>query len=376
MPWKECDTMSLREEFVSMAMSEGANLSFLCRRFGISRTTGSKWVHRYRAQGREGLRDSSRRPHHSPSRTEPWLEATVLKLRDRHPAWGGRKLRRRLQDLGTDPVPAASTITEILRRHGRIDASASEKARSFVRFEHASPNDLWQMDFKGHFGLLSGGRCHLLTVLDDHSRFSLGLRACGNEQSGTVRAEWRLIFRRYGLPRAMLMDNGAPWGSARDHCHTSLTVWLMEQGIRVTHGRPYHPQTQGKEERFHRTLRAELLRGREFCDLRDAQERFDPWRDLYNTERPHEALGLGLPVSRYTLSPRGFKEEVLPWDYGPGAETRKVYAPGLMSYGGREYKLGKAFEGMRVGIRPLSEDGLLGVYFCQMKVHEINLHEE
>ena len=127
MPWKECDTMSLREEFVSMAMSEGANLSFLCRRFGISRTTGSKWVHRYWAQGREGLRDSSRRPHHSPSRTEPWLEATVLKLRDRHPAWGGRKLRRRLQDLGTDPVPAASTITEILRRHGRIDASASEK---------------------------------------------------------------------------------------------------------------------------------------------------------------------------------------------------------------------------------------------------------
>jgi len=375
MPWKECDTMSLREEFVRLAMSESANLSFLCRRFGISRTTGYKWVDRYRAQGRDGLRDSSRRPSHSPSRTEACLEATVLKLRDRHPAWGGRKLRRRLQDLGTDDVPAASTITEILRRHGRIDASASEKAASFVRFEHASPNDLWQMDFKGHFGLLAGGRCHPLTLLDDHSRFSLGLRACGNEQAGTVREELRLIFRRYGLPRAMLMDNGAPWGSAGDPRHTFLTVWLMERGIRVTHGRPYHPQTQGKEERFHRTLRAELLHGREFCDLRDCQQRFDPWRDVYNTERPHEALGLGLPVSRYAMSRRGFKEEVSPWDYGPGAETRKGYAPGLISYGGREYKLGKAFQGRRVGIRPLSEDGLLGVYFCQTKIHEIDLTE-
>lgn len=375
MPWKECDTMSLREEFVSLAMSEGTNISFLCRRFGISRTTGYKWVDRYRAQGGEGLRDFSCRPRHSPTRTEAWLEETVLKLRDRHPSWGGRKLRRRLQDLGTAPVPAASTITEILRRHGRIDASASEKAKPFVRFEHASPNDLWQMDFKGHFGLLAGGRCHPLTVLDDHSRFSLGLRACGNEQAGTVRTELRLIFRRYGLPRAMLMDNGSPWGSAGGPRHTFLTVWLMEQGIRVTHGRPYHPQTQGKEERFHRTLRAELLRGREFCDLRDCQQRFDPWRDIYNTERPHEALGLGLPASRYALSRRVFKEEVSPWDYGPGAETRKVYAQGLISYGGREYKIGKAFEGKRVGIRPLSEDGVLGVYFCQTKIHAINLDE-
>lgn len=376
MPWKECDSMSLREEFVSLAMSEGSNISFLCHRFGISRKTAYKWLHRYRKQGREGLQDCSRRPRRSPSRTETWMEETVLKLRDRHPAWGGRKIRRRLQDVGTDNVPAASTITAILRRHGRIDAAASAKATAFVRFEHESPNDLWQMDFKGHFGLREGGRCHPLTVLDDHSRFSLGLRACDNEQAGTVRNELRLIFRRYGLPRAMLMDNGAPWSSDTHHRHTFLTVWLMEQGIRVTHGRPYHPQTQGKEERFHRTLLAELLRGREFSDLTDCQQRFDPWRDMYNTERPHEALGLAVPARRYRLSPRRFQEEPPPWDYGPGAETRKVYNKGLISYHGREYKIGKAFQGKRVGIRRLPEEGLLGVYYCQTKIHEINLHEE
>lgn len=254
------------------------------------------------------------------------MEEAVLKLRDCHPVWGGRKIRRRLQDLGEDPVPAASTITEILHRHGRIDAEASRKAGAMQRFEHEAPNDLWQMDFKGHFGLRGGGRCHPLTVLDDHSRFSLGLRSCGNERSETVRGELILIFQRYGLPRAMLMDNGSPWGSDADHRHTLLTVWLMEQGIRVTHSRPYHPQTQGKDERFHRTLKAELLQGREFADLSDCQGHFDPWRDVYNTQRPHEALGLAVPASRYALSSRAFVEQPQPWDYGPGAVSEGVYA--------------------------------------------------
>ena len=188
-----------------------------------------------------------------------------------------------------------------------------------------------------------------------------------------MQAELTCVFRRYGLPLAMLMDNGSPWGSDAEHHFTPLTVWLMDQGIRVTHGRPYHPQTQGKDERFHRTLNAELLRGRAFSDLADCQSRFDPWREMYNTERPHEALELDVPASRYQVSPREFVESPLPWDYGPGAITRKVCAKGCISLHGREHKVGKAFRGRRVGLRPLGQDGLLGVYFCRTKIHEINL---
>jgi len=303
------------------------------------------------------------------------MEQRVLDVRSAHPAWGGRKIRRWLHDRGHQRVPVASTITEILRRHGLIDEEASRQARAMTRFEHPEANDLWQMDFKGHFAMAQGGRCHPLTVLDDHSRFSVALRACEDERGETVRGELTKVFRCYGLPRVMLMDNGSPWGSDEQHRHTPLTVWLMEQGIRVTHGRPDHPQTQGKDERFHRTLKAELLRGREFADLVEAQERFDPWRDTYNTERPHEALSLGVPASRYHMSPRRYVESPSEWDYGPGAVTRSVQEKGYINYRGAIYRVGKAFRGRRVGLRPLDADGVYGVYFCQTHVCEIDLRE-
>jgi transposase InsO family protein len=224
MPWRECDPMSLRAEFVVLADRDGTNVSELCRRFGVSRKTGYKWLSRYREGGREGLADRSRAPVSQPTRTSSELEERVLSARRAHPAWGGRKLRRWLSDRGVRGVPSASTITEILRRHGQIEASASESARRYQRFEHARPNDLWQMDFKGHFALGGGGRCHPLTVLDDHSRFALGLRACGDERGETVRAELIGVFRRYGLPLSMVMDNGSPWGGEEWGRATWLTV--------------------------------------------------------------------------------------------------------------------------------------------------------
>lgn len=375
MPWKECDEMSLKKEFVMLAIQPESNISQLCGRFGISRKTGYKWLGRYRQVGIEGLRKASRRPRHCPHQTTTEIERAVLEIRNDHPAWGGRKIRKRLLNMDTKSVPAASTITEILRRHGRIEPEASRKAAPFVRFEHPHPNDLWQMDFKGHFATLREGRCHPLTVLDDHSRYSLGLRACGNERGTTVQLELTAIFRRYGQPRAMLMDNGSPWGSDAVHRDTTLTVWLMERGIRVTHGRPYHPQTQGKDERFHRTLKAEVLQGREFCDLATCQKDFDEWRDVYNMVRPHEALELEVPSSRYRVSPRPFQEHPPPWDYGPGAEIRKVCINGKISFRGRSQRIGKSYVGRTVGLKPLDQDGLWGVYFCRTKIKQIDLRE-
>jgi transposase InsO family protein len=348
---------------VNLAVAEGANVSELCQRFGISRKTAYKWIARYRGEGVAGLQDRSRRPHLSPEKTATAIEQRVLELRTEHPAWGGRKLRRRLQDLGHIEVPAASTITEILRRHQRLDPETAGEERDWQRFEHPEPNDLWQMDFKGHFSLTRSGRCHPLTVLDDHSRYALGLRACGDECRTTVQAELIRIFRQFGLPRRMSMDNGAPWGYEDGESWTRLTAWLVRLGIRVTHSRPYHPQTQGKDERFHRTLDLEVLRGRSFASLDDCQQTFDPWRMSYNTERPHEALGLATPATRYRCSGREFPEKLSPIEYADDIVVRKV-SKGMLSFRGRVIRIGKAFNSEPVGIRPTNKHGCYEVLYC------------
>lgn len=362
MPWKHVTPMSQRKEFVHLARVAGANMTRLCERFGISRKTGYKWVARYRREGEPGLADRSRRPRNSPGVTPPALVEAVLHLRQAHPAWGGRKLRARLVALGYLPVPAASTITAILHRHGQIDPEESAKHQPWQRFEAEAPNDLWQMDFKGHVAI-SPGRGHPLTVLDDHSRYAVGLEACADQRGATVQERLTSIFRCYGLPRGILVDNGPPWGSDREHPYTPLTVWLLKLGLRVIHARPYHPQTLGKDERFHRTLKAEVLQYCQGLDLAGCQRHLARWRLIYNLERPHEALGLAPPVSRYRASPRRFPERLPQWDYGPADQVRKVQAEGWVSFRGREYRLSKAFRGESVALRPTRRDGIWEVFF-------------
>jgi transposase InsO family protein len=305
------------------------------------------------------------------------MSELVLSLRREHPAWGARKLKRRLQNLGHEGVPAASTITAILRRGGLLEEPRTGESKAVKRFEHQAPNDLWQMDFKGHFALTRGGRCHPLTVLDDHSRYAIGLRACGDEQHQTVQDELTGLFRVYGLPWRMLMDNGAPWGDAEDQPWTKLTVWLLRLGVRVSHGRAYHPQTQGKDERFHRTLKAELLRERSFRHVADCQRAFDPWRETYNQERPHEALDMAVPSSRYRVSGRGFPEHLPAVEYGPGIDVRKAQqGDGRLKFAGRELRMGKAFRGEWIGFRATNQDGVFRVYYCEQCLGEVDLKEE
>lgn len=375
MPWKEVSTMSQRHEFMLLAQQPGTSLRALCRRFGISPTTAYKWLTRYAAAGPAGLADRSRRPHHAPQRTAATLEAAVLQLRIQHPTWGGRKLHARLQALGTPTVPAPSTITAILRRAGWLPPAATAPKRAWQRFEHPTPNALWQMDFKGHFAL-PHGRCHPLTVLDDCSRFALCLHACPNEQGATVQAHLTQTFRRYGLPARMLMDNGPPWSVPFTLSpFTPLTVWLLRLGIALSHARPAHPQTLGKDERFHRTLKAELLQHRAFRDLAHCQQQFDHWRDHYNLARPHDALALAVPATRYAPSPRPFPEALPPIDYAPGEPVRIVQGKGEISYRGRLFKVTKALRGYPVALRPTSQDGRWRIYFCHQAVGEIDLHQ-
>ena len=374
MSWKVETIVVVRREFVELCSIEGSNISELCRRFGVSRKTGYKWLARFRREGIAGLSDQPRRPKHSPCQTSSALESQVVALREAHPAWGGRKLRRRLEDQGVSGVPAASTITEILRRQGKLSATVSTQG-AYQRFERERPNELWQMDFKGHFGMVDGGRCHPLTVLDDHSRFSLVLEACGHEQGILVQTVLSRAFRLYGLPEAMLMDNGSPWGNDRSSPWTVLTVWLMRLGVRVYHGRPYHPQTQGKEERFHRTLNAEVLQGRRFADLAVSQSRFDAWRPVYNFERPHEALGLAVPGSRYQPSSRQYPEQLPELEFSAIDMVRKVQSQGELAFQGQKWYVSQAFKGERVGVRPTKVDGVFNVWFGLQCLGELNQNE-
>ena len=374
MPFKESSIVSQREEFCRLACSPGANVRELCRRFGVGHTAAYKWLGRYEREGSAGLVDRSRRPLRSPDRTLLEIEERVLALRSEHPCWGGRKLRRLLEWDGMEPVPSASTITEILRRHGKLDGPGAGEARAFTRFEHPEPNDLWQMDFKGHFAI-GTGRCHPLTLLDDHSRYALELGACADERTATVRDRLQRLFRRNGLPHRILADNGSPWGTGGPERHTKLTVWLLDLGVGIIHGRPHHPQTQGKEERFHRTLKAELLSARSFARLDEAQAAFDAWRDLYNHRRPHEAIGMETPASRYRPSPRPMPAAIPPPEYESEAHVRKVDEKGRIAFKASKIRFSRAFVGRAVALRATATDGLFDLCYRRHVLAHVDLRQ-
>lgn len=363
MPWKARSIMSEREEFVALVGQRAGSVSALCERFGISGETGHKWLRRHRAEGAAGLLDRSRRPKNSPERCDDAVERAVLDLREKHPAWGGRKLRARLLELGQAHVPSASTITAILHRHGLITSEASTAATPWRRFEHERPNDLWQMDFKGP-ARMRRGTCFPLTILEDHSRYAVGLYSCDNQRLETVRERLTMAFRRYGMPCRMLTDNGPPWGAADERgAWSRLEVWLLKLGVMMSHGRPRHPQTQGKDERFHRTLGAELLRRSDLRDHEHAQTEFDRWRSVYNLERPHEALDLKPPITRYTPSDRVFRERLPPCEPCPGDKAIRVTEGGRLRVQGKRWYLGDAWDQETVGLRRTDDHGTTEVRF-------------
>ena len=372
MPWGAVSGMELRMEFCELACVEGANVRLLCRRFGISPKVAYKWLGRYREAGLAGLAERSRRPLSSPKRSCGEIERAVLAVREAHPAWGGRKIKAVLVRQAI-AAPSASTITHILRRHGCEIGAFGGGAQAFRRFEHERPNDLWQMDFKGHVGLSDGARLHPLTILDDHSRYCLDIAACADQKTQTVQQVLTHVFRRYGLPLTLITDNGSPWGDGPGSPFTPLGVFLIDQGVIISHARPYHPQTMGKDERFHRSLKAEALSGPPFQSLEAAAEKLSRWRMVYNRERPHEAIGMRVPAERYAPSPREFKEKVEAFDYAPDDLLRRVQASGLVSFKGRTLRVPKAFRGRDVAFRPAGADGNYEVFYRHQRIARLDL---
>ena len=375
MPWRESTAVSQRLEFVVLASLAGANISELCRQFGVTRRTGYKWLARADSDDPYLLADRSRRPLLSPGLTPVEVVAAVRAMREENPAWGGRKIRRVLQNETSLLVPAASTITEILRREGLLEARPEPSPVVWQRFQEEAPNDLWQIDFKGPVSLASGG-VQALGILDDHSRFNLCLAACSDQRRETVQSQLVRVFERYGLPLRMLMDNGPPWGSAGQtpsgSSQTRLSAWLIRRGISVSHGRPYHPQTQGKEERFNRTLIDEVLSRTTAYDRYELQLAFDRWREVYNFRRPHESLNLDTPGSRYTPSPRALPVTLPPIDYQSTDDVLRVRATGRIRFRGQDFPVSKGLAGEPVALRA-SGDGTWDIYYCHQKVGNIDL---
>jgi len=375
MPLKEVTKMSLKLEFIRFATQADIPFSELCRRFSISRKTGYKLLNRFRLEGITGLEEQSRARKSQPKKTNALIEEKILSIRKRKPTWGGRMIRSYLLNKGEKDIPAKSTITDILHRHGYILDEDSNKRKKLERFEHEVPNDLWQVDFKGHIQIRTG-RCHSLTILDDHSRFAIGLRACSNERKDTVKKHFITVFEEYGLPWRINFDNGSPWGTVQrpDH-YTEFSLWLIRLGIKVSFSKIRRPQTNGKIERFHLTLKNELLQFNYFWSLKEAQKKFDTWRTEYNLERPHQALDMQPPITRYAISNRRYPHNLPMIEYREADQVRTVNAAGNISFKNKRIFIGEALKGLPVGLRE-EGDQKYNVYFCDQKIACIALRDK
>jgi len=307
-----------REEFARKAQ-ETTNFSALCREYDITRRTGYKWLER--AKQGEPLADRSHVPHRTPGKTPPEIESRVLAVREAHPAWGGKKIRKVLENQGVGGLPCVKTCNNILKRNGCISEEVSRRNKPIQRFERERCNELWQTDFKGDFALSGGGRCFPLTILDDHSRFLLAVES--KPGIGGVVESFREVFKQFGLPASVLSDNGPTFRGFQGG-FAQFERWLMEHDVLPIHGRIRHPQTQGKVERLHGTMEAELLADKDFSDLQEAQAAFDPWRWDYNFIRPHEAIDMRCPGEVYVKSERLFSDDVTPFEYSGEHRVVKI----------------------------------------------------
>lgn len=371
MPWRNKTVEGIRGSFLAELEEGTESLSSLCRKYGISRPTGYKWKHRWETG--EGVADRSHAPFHQPMKTAAAVEEQILQFRGEHPGLGAKKIKKILENRGYT-MPSASTVNNILKRRGYISKEASQRAERYRRFVMPQPNDLWQADFKGHFCMENGQRCHPLNILDDCSRFCLCSDANEDETYAATKQSFERVFRAYGLPRRLLCDNGNPWGTSQSVGYTRFEVWLLELGVLPIHGRPLHPQTQGKEERFNGTLTRELLKHVSFSDMPHAQRELDLYRTFYNTERPHEALDMRTPAELYRPSPRPMPDRISHWEYEAG-QLRRVRDTGFLTYAGQGYFLSEAFAGKTVSVIRMPDDNTLLVCFRQFVIAKIDLNE-
>ena len=346
MPWESKTVEELRKEFIVASKSTN-NFSSLCREFGITRKTGYKWV--ARAKETDDLSNRSHARKNISNKTDLETENLILSVRKDNPAWGGKTIRQVLVNQGYEDLPCVKTCNNILKRNGCITEEESLKHKPFVRFEKDKCNQMWQTDFKGDFALLDGTRCFPLDILDDHSRFSIKITAKPNTLG--VTDSFREAFNEYGMPDSVLSDNGWTFRGFRNG-YTHFEKWLMNHDVLPIHGRIMHPQTQGKIERFHRTMKTELLNQNKFNNLVDADRGLQEWRIKYNNIRPHEALGMKCPAEVYIPSDRTYIDNIKKYEYGGEHHVIKVNSWGYVRFNGWQVYLSETMINENIEFRP------------------------
>jgi len=377
MTWEESTVMSQREKFCFAVTQPGANISALCRTAGISRQTGYKWLREYKQSGVAGLDDRSRRPHHSPNQSSPVIIEQIRILREKHPQWGARKIRALLGKMNhqesLDNLPAASTVHSILHNLDLVNPPEPPVEHPTVtRFVYPHPNDLWQMDLKAPIRLPSGQKVYPVAIIDDHSRYLLGLWMTPDATAKRILRCWIASATVNGLPIGTLTDHGGQFRTLDDET-SMFRVHLWACGVEHHQGRPRHPQTQGKIERFNRTLKEELLTSHHYATIADWQTCFDDWREVYNTIRPHQELDYQTPSECYHLSDRAYVEPDRRARFGHlDSFYRRVDCQGKLSLGCHRILAGRGFAGWTVEIRILGYKNF-AIFFREHFVKMIEL---
>lgn len=366
MPWMETCPVEERHRFMIALDSGLYAMSELCERFGISRKTGYKWVARYRCSGLEGLRDRSRRPLSSPTRTSQDIVRLVVEARNRFPHWGPRKLlgliARRQPDL---TLPAESTVASILKREGLIEGRRRRRRRTHSgpppRQPSTEPNEIWTADYKGQFRTGDGRYCYPLTILDDYSRYLVAVDALLATDLAGARAVFDRAFRTCGLPRAIRTDNGTPFVGNGIYGISQLNVWWIQLGIVHQRIEPGKPQQNGRHERMHRTLAEATTRppGRHAADQ---QRRFDAFRTEYNEIRPHEACNDAPPASVWSPPTRAYPRRIRQPDYPGHFLPRLVSSSGTFKFKNHALFLSEPLQGQYIGLEEVDE-GIWSVYY-------------
>jgi transposase InsO family protein len=357
--------MSQRLEFVEALARGHWSMTELCPRFGISRKTGYKWRARFEAEGAD-FAERSRRPQESPTRLDGELAALFLRTRLAHPTWGPHKLLAYLvrRHARRTAWPVASTVGALLKREGLVRARRRRPApghpgRPLTPMD--APNAIWTIDFKGQFKLGGGAYCYPLTVVDGYSRYLLACQGLPSTAGLGARGVLERLFRTYGLPDRIRSDNGSPFATCALGRLSALSVWWLKLGIRPELIQPAHPEQNGRHERMHRTLKAEATRPAAHS-ARGQQQRFDAFRQEYNAERPHAALGQEPPAAHYRPSPRPYPPQVRSPEYPRHYETRYVSTNGGIRWHQRWVNVSHVLAEEYVGLDEVA-DGVWSVYF-------------
>ncbi|MGE0143794.1 MAG: integrase core domain-containing protein [Planctomycetota bacterium] len=370
MPWTKTDPVIERQKFVRLVLKGQVTMTQACQQFGISRKTGYKILARHAELGMAGLADASRAPKTHPNQASPEVEAAVLRVRKAHPTWGSKKILWTLErECPGGGWPARSTVDEILKRAGVVESRGRRRRRQptsppFV--EAAAPNDVWSMDYKGWFRVGDGTRCDPLTVNDVFSRASLVCQAMVSPKTADVKRRLEAAFHAFGMPQFMLSDGGPPFGSTGLGRLSRLGVWLLRVGVVPVLIEPGRPDQNGRHERFHETMQAETA-SPPSKTIRGQQTSFECFQQVYNEERPHEALGMRTPAEVYVLSPRQLPDAPPDHSYPDAFEPRRVRPDGGIKWGGSQVFVGEAFGGEVIGIEVV-DDGLWHVHLGPLRL--------